>query len=298
MATKKPPLTASKKRWVKNRNVALRGTRLNYNAGQQEQYVKELERLVRSMTKEVNYEVTKLFKDPTAKTYFEEQKEAGTIAQDASLSSQARILINALTSKFSQLFDKKSKSLAERMIEGAAKISKSALHSSLKQLSGGLSLKTGVVPEGMEDVAKASVEENVSLIKSIPQQYFKDITGSVMRSITTGRGLADLTPELQKYEGQTKRRARNIALDQTRKAYNSINKQRMQAVGVTQFEWVHSGGGQKPRESHLKMNGMIFNFATLYKEQEAIGIPKDDQGIPGEAINCRCTMIPVIKFED
>jgi SPP1 gp7 family putative phage head morphogenesis protein len=149
----------------------------------------------------------------------------------------------------------------------------------------------------MEEVAKASVAENVSLIKSIPEQYFKDITGAVMRSITTGNGLADLVSEIDKYAGQTKRRAENLALDQTRKAYNSINKQRMQAIGVRQFEWIHSGGGQVPRESHLKISGHIFDFDKVEEQQAALGVPERDRGIPGFPVNCRCTMLPVINFE-
>lgn len=150
----------------------------------------------------------------------------------------------------------------------------------------------------MEDVAKALIAENVSLIKSIPQQYFKDITGSVMRSITTGNGLADLLPAIKKYNRISERRVKNLSLDQTRKAYNAVNKQRMQSVGVKQFEWVHSGGGQKPRVSHMKISGMIFNFENLESEQSKLGVPKGDQGIPGYPINCRCTIVPVIKFED
>ena len=122
---------------------------------------------------------------------------------DASLASQARILMNSLTSRFNQL-SVVSKPLAERMVNGAAQAGGYRCHVSLKQLSGGLSLPTGIVPEGMEDVAAASVAENVSLIKSIPQQYFKDITGSVMRSITTGNGLAE-PADINKYAGQTKR---------------------------------------------------------------------------------------------
>jgi SPP1 gp7 family putative phage head morphogenesis protein len=210
----------------------------------------------------------------------------------------ARKLMNHLTAKFQALFNFKAGDLAESMVSGAAAVSKSSLHTSLKQLSGGLSLKTGVVPKGMEDVSKALIAENVSLIKSIPQQYFKDVTGSVMRSITVGRGIADLLPEIKKYQGQTERRAKNLSLDQTRKAYNSINKQRMQSIGVKQFEWVHSGGGQKPRESHLKIAGHIFDFENLESQQAALGVPKEDQGIPGYPINCRCTMLPVIRFED
>lgn len=294
--SKKPILTKAKSKWAENRDVTLNGTALNYNASQQIKYQQAILNLVHKMAIETKKQLIRLFHGEISKDFFEQQKEASVM--DASIASQARILMNALTKKFTQLFSLKADPLAQAMLNGAEQTSKSTLHSSLKQLSGGLSLKTGVVPEGMEDVAKATISENVSLIKSIPQQYFKDITGSVMRSITTGNGLADLLPDIQKYSGQTMRRAKNLALDQTRKAYNSINKQRMQAVGVKQFKWVHSGGGQYPRKSHIDISGHIFNFATLEQEQAELGVPLADRGIPGQAINCRCTMVPVIRFED
>lgn len=289
-------LTKKKRDWVKNRNITLRGAQLNYNKSQQIKYSRELEKLVMLMAAEVKKKLLQLFKDENSDNFFEQQKIAS--AMDASIASQSRILLNSLFDKFSQLFSYKSRFLAEKMVMGAEKTSKSNLHTSLKQLSGGLSLKTGIIPKGMEDVAKASIAENVSLIRSIPDQYFKDITGSVMRSITTGNGLKDLIPDINKYAGQTLRRARNIALDQTRKAYNSINKQRLQSLGVKQFEWVHSGGGQTPRESHLKIDGHIFDFENLESQQAALGVPKKDRGIPGMPVNCRCVLSPVIKFED
>lgn len=291
---KKFPLTEQKRSWAENRDVTLRGTKLNYNAAQQARYTLAIQKLVKQMTSEVKKELTKLFKGEIAEEFFEQQEMVATL--DASISSKARILMNSLTAKFSALFALKAKPLAETMVKGAATISKTTLASSFKRLSGGLSLKTGVVPAGMEDVAAAVVSENVSLIKSIPSQYFTDVTGSVMRSITTGNGLQDLVPAINKYAGQTERRARNLALDQTRKAYNSINKQRMVAIGVKRFEWLHSGGGQKPRASHIKIGGHIFSFANLEAEQAALGVPEADRGIPGQAINCRCTMVPVIEF--
>lgn len=299
----KPPLTKKKSKWAKNRDVTLRGTQLNYNAAQQEKYVAALNKLVKQMTIEVKNQVTRLFHGELSDEFFQQQQEAASldkkiIAMDASLASQARILMNKLTDKFTQLFSSHAKPLSQAMVNGAAAVSKTSLHGSLKQLSGGLSLKTGVVPAGMEEIATASVAENVSLIKSIPEQYFKDITGAVMRSITSGNGLADLVPAINKYNGQVTRRSRNIALDQTRKAYNSINQQRMQAIGVKQFEWIHSGGGQHPRESHLKISGHIFDFENLIAQQAALGVPKEDQGIPGYPVNCRCTMLPVINFDN
>ena len=291
-----PPLTTKKRRWVGKRKVTLRGKTLNYNISQQEKYSRALRKLVREMTSVVKSELARLFRGEIADEYFEQQKEIAAL--DASIASNARILLDSLLSKFTQLFDTKAKPIAETMVNGAAAVSKTALTGSLKQLSGGLSLNTGVVPKGMEEVAKATVTENVSLIRSIPAQYFKDVTGAVMRSITSGRGMADLLPEIKKYDGQTDRRAKNLALDQTRKAYNSINKQRLLKLNVKTFQWIHSGGGQQPRESHIKISGHIFSFDNLEAEQAILGVPKEDQGIPGYPVNCRCTMLPVINFDD
>jgi SPP1 gp7 family putative phage head morphogenesis protein len=292
-----PPLTKQKQKWVKNRrDIVLRGAQLNYSAAQQAKYQKAILTLVRQMSKETKGQIAKLFRSEVLKEYVAQQEQMTT---DASITSKSKKIMRVLTNKFEALFALKAKPISETMVNGASQVSKSNLHASLKKLSGGLSLKTGVIPKGMEEVSNAIVAENVALIKSIPSQYFTDITGSVMRSITTGARLSVLISEIQKYDGVTERRARNIALDQTRKAYNSINKQRMQAVGVKQFEWIHSGGGQHPRKSHIAMNGNIYSFDDLpiiNKEQVGSGYEGPITGIPGQAINCKCTMVPVIEF--
>lgn len=292
----KPPLTKEKQKWAQGRKVNLLGVPLQYNAAQQMRYVQALQKLVKQMTDETKVQLVRLFRGEIADDYFDQQAEAS--AMDASLASQARILTNKLMTKFTQLFASSANTLADRMLTGATTASQANLHTSLKELSGGLSLKTSMVPAGMEDVVSASISENVSLIKSIPSQYFTNITGAVMRSITTGNGLADLLPQINKFAGETSRRTKNLALDQTRKAYNSINKQRMQGLGVKQFKWLHTAGGQKPRESHIKISGHVFNFENLEEQQAALGVPEKDQGIPGHPINCKCVMIPVIKFDD
>lgn len=288
-------LTKKREKWAKNRDVVLKGSKLNYNAGIQQRYVRSLERLVKQMATETNRQVTRFFNGEIAEDFLEEQE---ALMMDASVSSQARILMNYLTRTFTKLFNSKAEKLAENMVGQTAKVSASNTHESLKELSGGVSLKTSVVSEGQTEVAKALVSENVSLIKSIPQQYFVDVTGSVMRSITTGRGLQDLIPELKQYEGVCSRRAKNIALDQTRKAYTSITRQKLLDQNVTKFEWLHSGGSANPRESHEMLDGKIFDFKDIDQQQAALGVPEKDRGYPGEPINCRCTLIPVVTFGD
>jgi uncharacterized protein with gpF-like domain len=290
LRAKKPPLTDKKARWAKNRNVVLQGTKLNYNASIQAWYVRSLRKLIAKMTTETKQEIMKLFKKLPVETF--------TTATDESISSQARILMNQLLEKFESLFSKESKSLADTMMSRTLKSSDASVEASLKELSGGLTIKSNIMPAQLTEAVTASVAENVSLIKSIPNQYFKDITGAVMRSITSGAGLYDLVPEIKKYEGVTQRRAELIALDQTRKAYTSVNAIKLDKLGVTHFKWLHSGGGQHPRASHIGIDRKIFSFANCVAEQAALGVPKEDRGLPGVPINCKCTFSPVIEFND
>lgn len=282
-------LTKKKAEWAKvhAHTGAMRGKPLNYPAGVQVKYTRQLEALVRRMTTETKKDLVKFFRGETARQFI------GS-AQDDTVSSQARILTNALTKKFDQLFNLNAKPMAESMAKGAAQSSKSQLHSSLSELSGGLSLKTGILTDDLDEVVNATVVENVALIRSISSQYLTGVQGAVMRSITTGQGMATLVPYLNQHEGITLRRARNIAIDQTRKAYNNINRQRMQKVGVKQYEWLHTGGSQKPRKLHQQMSGNIYRFDDPPIIDEKTG----ERGIPGQLINCGCRMVPVISFED
>lgn len=279
-------LTAKRKAWAAKQTAAptFRGDPLRHNAAVAVRYVRAVQALTAQMTAQVKREVLRLFKTDAAAAHF---------GEDATIASQSRILINSLANRFTDLFAKKAKPLAEGMVSDAEKTGTTSLHSSLQKLSGGMSLKTSLGSPALNEITKAAVAENVSLIKSIASDYLQKVEGAVMRSITTGNGLQDLVPALEQYEGQTHRRAKNIALDQTRKAYNSINKGRMQALGVQKFMWHHSGGGAHPREDHVDMDGEIYSFNNLPIIDQRTG----ERGIPGQAPNCRCTMSPVFDFE-
>lgn len=276
-------LTHKKAAWADQFKPAiLRGKPLRVSAGLQARYQQDLEQLVAEMVAVSHKEIVALFDNPSAQAFF---------AQDASISSQARILTNALTRRVRKRFALKAKAIVNRMVTGADKASSASLHSSLRDLSGGLSLKTTALPSSAKEILSSSVAENVGLIKSIADQYLAGVQGAVMRAITSGNGLQDLIPYLREQEGVTQRRARNIALDQTRKVYNGLNKGRCVAVGVTEGEWVHSGGGLHPRERHQNFDGKVFDLS-----KGAQAGPDGAYVQPGEEPNCKCTFIPVIRF--
>lgn len=289
-------LTDTRSRWVRQQEYsgAMRGTRLALPAGVADRYARKLQRLADEMTATTKREVTALYRHPDVVSYFEKKNAAVSFAMDVSPASQARILTNDLKNRFDTLFRAVAPELAAGMVDQANEASEDAMAASLRELSGGLKLKTDLLTGTLDEFMKASVAGNVALIKSIPSEFFTDVQGAVLRSITDGKGLDDLTKFFEDQQGVQSRRAKNIAIDQTHKAYNGLNAERMKRVGVGKYEWRHSGGGLHPRPLHQSYAGRIFSFDKPPVIDEHTG----ERGIPGQAINCRCTMVPVVEFED
>jgi SPP1 gp7 family putative phage head morphogenesis protein len=244
-----------------------------------------LEEAIRRMARETEREIQRLYTTPAFRDWF---------AMDISVSAQARILAAALMRKFDDYFASIAKPTAEEMVSGANKASHSSVRMSLFELSKGLTLdpKDAFTPE-IKELMSAAVTENVGLIKSIASRYLDQVQGAVMRSITTGNGLADLMPFLQKQYGIAKRRAEFISLDQTRKAYSALSVVRCRDAGIEQFEWLHSSSGQHPRKEHVEMSGHIFRVDS----PPVIDRKTGERGFPGQLPNCRCVMCPVVSFD-
>ena len=279
-------LTRRKQAWVARRKPeVVRGLPINPNAAIEARYYARLERDINRMCDRVQVSLERLFSKEVAVEYF---------AQDESIASKARILTNELTRRFMDIFNAQAMSIAEAMARESDAASSASVHSSIQQLSGGLSLPTTAITKPMKEILKATVTENVGLIKSIPTQYLQGVQGAVMRSITNGGGLKTLVPYLEKHRGVTLRRARMIAKDQTRKAMNNLSAARLENLGLKKFEWLHTGGSAEPRQLHIDYSGRIFSF----DDPPVIDKNTGERGLPGQAINCRCRIVPVIEFGD
>ncbi|HEO9071282.1 TPA: phage head morphogenesis protein, partial [Enterobacter asburiae] len=141
----------------------------------------------------------------------------------------------------------------------------------------------------------AIIAENVALIRSIPEKYFTEVESMVFRSIAKGGDRKQLADEIErefgKRHGITRRRAEFIARDQVRKATSALAIARMQGVGIEEAEWMHSGGANKPRHSHV----------IAGKERRRFRLDKgcliDGEYIyPGQLPGCGCTCKPVLPF--
>jgi SPP1 gp7 family putative phage head morphogenesis protein len=211
------------------------------------------------------------------------------IVQD---SSPARDLADQLARRSAQwkkMFADKAPDLARWFIAKVDRHASNATKQAAVSLTGfGVSMKDTLITN---NVLQASVVENVGLIKSIQSEYFSDVEGLVMRSVTAGRDLESLTKSLEARYGITRKRAKLIANDQNNKATAQMARVRQQSLGVTKARWLHTGGGKNPRHSHVEANGKVFELAK--------GLKIDGEYIfPGEMINCGCVGAPLIPGVD
>lgn len=210
-------------------------------------------------------------------------------------SYQAKVRLNALLKKWESIFGKLGQKLADRMVRSTLKHSAVTLGMSLRQISKDFEVNTSFVDARLKQVINASTQEAAGLIKLIPSQYLGDVQGAVMRSITSGGGLKDLVPTLNRLYGGRLRHARMVALDQTRKANMNINAARLQKIGCETFVWIHTSGGIHQRKLHKELSGKEFRFDDPPVIGEMYG--SEIRGLPAQMIGCRCVCKPVFNFE-
>lgn len=245
------------------------------NAGVEAWYRRQLDNQVREMQKSVVYWLTANYKASGA-----------AVAMDASPAVFMRDAMRKLAKRWEKSFDDIAQKLADRFATDAMKNTDVSLGSALKDAGFTVEFK---MTSQMNNALQATISENVGLIRSIPEKYFAEVEGMVMRSVARGRDLGYLTEELQKRYGITRRRAAFIALDQNNKATSVMQIARQRSLGIEEAEWAHSGAGKEPRHSHVVAGRKKQRF-RLEK-----GCYIDGEWIfPGQKPRCKCTHRVVI----
>nr|WP_321986155.1 phage minor head protein [uncultured Lichenicoccus sp.] len=208
------------------------------------------------------------------------------IAQDRSPAMVLRQLMRRLARRWQKRFDGLAQNLGAHYATETARRSDAALRSSLKKAGFTVEFK---LTKTVNDILQASIAQNVSLIRSIPQQHMHAVEGAVMRSVQAGRDLSSLVTELRERHDVTRDRATLIARQQVNAATATVTRARQQEMGLTEAEWVHSAGGKHPRPEHVKAGRDHLRYDVTkgaYLEGKWIW--------PGTEINCRCVSRPVI----
>lgn len=249
------------------------------NRGSQALYREALQKMIDRMAKQVEREIEALYKANEPKMGMD---ELPSVALERSIRKMSRLW----RTRFNEMGPKLAKYFATK----ANKRVTSQLKTALKE--GGMTVKFTMTRK-MQDVMNASINEQVELISNIPEKYFTDIQGAVMRSVQAGRDLGPLSLHLQKAHGMSFKRASLISRDQNNKATAVMARARHEELGIEKAIWMHSHAGKVPRPTHLANDGKVFNIKEGWVD------PDVGYAIwPGELINCRCTSRPIIPGFD
>jgi len=249
------------------------------NAGVQAAYHKALSKLVKEMSDSVEYWLQASYKANTPDM---------ALAMDALPSKVLNKRIKELSKRWTTRFDDMSDFIATKFVESGRKANDAAMQSAFKDAGWTVQFKPTAA---IRDAMNATIQENVSLIKSIPEQYLKNVEGSVMRGFTAGRDLGAISQELQFHYGVTSRRAAFISRDQANKLSATVTQARRVELGLYEAEWVHSGAGLHPRPEHVKAG----NEKRRYDIRKGCLIG-GKYILPGYEPNCRCSSKTILPF--
>lgn len=266
------------------------GKPLAVSASIGKKYSKSITAVMQQMHKEIMLGIQQCYE-----AYAQDADDTSKEPDRGSLISQFRILLNRLSEKYEKAFSYLSRVAVNRMVERVVKNSETTLNLSLKEISQGVAVKPNFLSPKLRDIVKAVTIDSTNKIKLIPQNHIAVVQTTLFDSITTGKGFKDIKAALIKHYKGDERRAELTALDQTRKAYRSIQAERLKGLGVKKFKWIHTGGGRDPRKLHQELSGKIFSFEDPPYIGDMYG--QKVYGLPGELPNCRCMMRPVFDFE-
>ena len=139
-----------------------------------------------------------------------------------------------------------------------------------EQVREAIGVDTGLFVASLSRPLDTFIEENVSLITSVPERYFDRLSGDIEEAFMRGQRPEDLTDDLEERYGMSERDAARIARDQIGKLYSQANEDRQKDLGVERFIWRASGDNRICDDCEA-LDGEEFSYAEPPPE----GLPSE-----------------------
>jgi SPP1 gp7 family putative phage head morphogenesis protein len=197
---------------------------------------------------------------------------------------------------YSKLIDPWARRQAAKMLAQVSKSNRTAYQraanvraSEKNSKEMGRLLKSQVAEKDVGQVAAALMNEQVALIKSIPERAGLRAQKLSMAAVYEGKRANEVAAELARSTDVSESSALLIARTEVARANASITQARATAVGAKAYIWRTTMDGAE-RDSHAKMNGKY----VLYSEPPTL--TDGTKGHAGTFPNCRCYQD--VQFDD
>ncbi|WP_162287785.1 minor capsid protein [Indiicoccus explosivorum] len=139
----------------------------------------------------------------------------------------------------------------------------------------------------LADFMELSIQQNVSYITKIKDDFLVDIERIVLNGVKKGSSMKGIREQLVQQIGFSRTRAEFIAVDQMGSIFGQLTAKRHQSMGVKEFIWRDSDD-ERVRKTHENLDGKTFSYAN----PPTVGKRKV---LPGEDYRCRCVADPVFE---
>lgn len=217
---------------------------------------------------------------------------ARTIAALINSGDEQKIMnaVRDASRKAQQKFNEDAEALAFSFSNGVSEDAKRRFSGGIEKATG-MKLSKDFMSRAGAAVLADATEENVSLIRSIPEEHFARIEEVVQESVRRGNDKSYLLKELSESYDISLRRARVIADDQTAKVTQHAERAQAQSLGLYKSVWRCSGISRNPRQDHLWANGKEFD--------NTVGLLINGEYVkPAEKPNCKCREQYVITMSN
>jgi len=136
------------------------------------------------------------------------------------------------------------------------------------------------------------IDNNVGLIKTIPQESLSQMRQLVLEGYRSGKPTTSIVKDIQEVYRLGRSHARLIARDQIAKLNGQIARQQQEDAGVTEYTWSTSGDS-RVRPSHRALDGKRFSW----NDPPVVDTKTGRRCHPGEDYQCRCVALAIFDFE-
>jgi len=181
--------------------------------------------------------------------------------------------------RYAEILDPWARAVGARMVAEVAAHDTTSWRKLSAEMGRNLRQEIETAPTG--DALRASLERQVTLIKSLPLEAAERVQRLVTEGISEGRRAAEIATDIMETGNVSRSRAMLIARTEVSRTATELTKARAEHVGSTHFIW-RTAGDTDVRATHRKLNGKTFRWDDP---------PECDPGhraLPGGIWNCRC----------
>ena len=184
---------------------------------------------------------------------------------------------------------------ASQAITKTERANKTRFDKSVKAATG-VDLGSILTAEGLEEFTELNVSKNVSLIKSLPEEYLKSVETIVTNGVSSGARFStiekQITAKLGSANSKLVNRIKTIARNEIQTINSQISLRRSEKLGIKRGIY-RTSEDERVRKCHAELNGVEYDLA---KGAWSKSCQKFIQ--PGITdINCRCNYSPIIEVD-